>query len=228
AGMDVQGFSQIFHGHRGTFDVPSGAPATYGCVPEMFAGFWGFPESKIASAFFFIPVDINASTGLYSSDVNFGKLSVVGEFGNAIVDGTLAGVCVGLFLEALDELDHGIDVVGGANPVLGRLDAEGLTIIEEGLDEFLSVVANADTGGGSVSDDAIVDVGEIHYMIQAETTQLQETAENILKNEGAVLADVGVVVNGGAAGVHANFAGILRDERLGLAGQGIVEANFGH
>lgn len=47
-----------------------------------------------------------------------------------------------------------------------------------------------------------------------------------MKDEGAVVADVGVVVDGGAAGVHGDFARFLRDEGLGLVGERVVEADF--
>ena len=39
---------------------------------------------------------------------------------------------------------------------------------------------------------------------------------------------MGEVVDGGAAGVHGDFAGFLGDEGLGLVGEGVVEMNFGH
>ncbi len=81
--------------------------------------------------------------------------------------------------------------------------------------------------GGGVGDDAVVDVGEIHYMGEAIAAEFQEAAENVLEDEGAVVADMGVVVDGGAAGVHGDFAGFLRDEGLGLIGERIVEADFG-
>ena len=47
-----------------------------------------------------------------------------------------------------------------------------------------------------------------------------------MKDEGAVVADVGVVVDGGAAGVHGDFARFLRDEGLGLVGERVVEMDF--
>jgi hypothetical protein len=39
---------------------------------------------------------------------------------------------------------------------------------------------------------------------------------------------VSVVVDGGAAGVHAHFAGGLRDKGFGFSGEGVVEEDFGH
>jgi len=77
------------------------------------------------------------------------------------------------------------------------------------LNEFFGVIADADVLGGGVGDDAIVYVGEIHYMSEAKTAEFQEAAEDVLEDEGAVIADVGEVVDGGAAGVHCDFAGFL-------------------
>ena len=65
-------------------------------------------------------------------------------------------------------------------------------------------------------------------MSEAKTAEFQEAAENVLKDEGAVIADVGEVVNGGAAGIHGDFAGFLGDEGLGLVGERVVEMDFVH
>jgi hypothetical protein len=82
--------------------------------------------------------------------------------------------------------------------------------------------------GSGVGDDAVVDVGEIHHVSESVAAEFEEAAENVLKDEGAVIADVGEVVNGGAAGIHGDFAGFLGDEGLGLVGEGVVEMDFGH
>src|SRR5712691_10262982 len=87
ASVNVDRLTEILHGHRGALDVPAGAAATDGCVPEMLAGFGSFPEGKIAGAFFFVAVDIDAGAGLDAGDIDLGELAVVGEFGDAVVDG---------------------------------------------------------------------------------------------------------------------------------------------
>src|SRR5713101_3794026 len=102
AGVDVDRFAEIFHGHGGAFDVPAGAAAADGRVPKMLAGFGSFPEGEIAGALFFVAVVVDAGAGLDAGYIDFGELAVVGKFGDAVVDGALAGVSVGFFLEALD------------------------------------------------------------------------------------------------------------------------------
>ena len=112
--------------------------------------------------------------------------------------------------------------------MLGGFDAESFAIVEEGLDEFLGVITDADVLGGGVGDDAVVDVGEIHHVSESVAAEFEEAAEDVLEDEGAVIADVGEIVDGGAAGVHGDFARFLGDEGLGLVGERVVEVNFGH
>ena len=95
------------------------------------------------------------------------------------------------------------------------------------MDEFFGVIADADVLGGGVGDDAVVDVGEIHHVSESVAAEFEEAAEDVLENEGAVITDVGEVVDGGAAGVHGDFAGFLGDEGLGLVGESVVEMDFG-
>ncbi len=45
-------------------------------------------------------------------------------------------------------------------------------------------------------------------MVEAEAAELEEAAKDVLEDESAVVADVGVVVDRGAAGVHGDFAGL--------------------
>src|ERR1700722_5056551 len=69
-GVNVQGLTKIFHGHRRTFDVPTRAALTDGRLPEMLAGLWCFPKSKVSCALFFVAIDIDARAGLNSCHVN--------------------------------------------------------------------------------------------------------------------------------------------------------------
>ena len=56
AGVDVQRFAEIFHGHGGALDVPAGTAGADARLPEMFAGFGRFPESEIAGVVFFVAI----------------------------------------------------------------------------------------------------------------------------------------------------------------------------
>ena len=105
-------------------------------------------------------------------------------------------------------------------------DAKRFAVGEKSLHEFFRVFADADVFRGGVSDDAVVDVSEIHDVVQAKAAKLQETPQNVLEDESAVVPNMRVVVDRGAASVHCDFAGLLRDERFSLVGESIVEADF--
>src|SRR5690348_12167879 len=186
AGVDVDGVAEILHGHGGAFDVPAGAAGTDFGFPEMLAGFGSFPEGEVAGAFFFVTIVVDASAGLDATEIDFRKLAVFRKFRDAVVDRAFAGVGERLLLEALDELDHIGNVVGGANPVLGSFDVEHFAVVEKGLSEFFGVFADAHAGSGGVGDDAIVHVRQIHDVGELVAGRFEEAAQNILKHESAV------------------------------------------
>src|SRR5262250_2918248 len=77
ASVNVQRLAEKFHGHCGTFDVPSGTSRTDFGFPEMFSRFRSFPECKVARAFFFVAIVVHARAGLDASQIDFGKLAVL-------------------------------------------------------------------------------------------------------------------------------------------------------
>jgi len=65
-------------------------------------------------------------------------------------------------------------------------------------------------------------------VVQLESAQLQETPQNILEHERAVIPDMRVVVDRRPARVHAHFAGLLRYEILDFPAQRVVQLNIDH
>ena len=59
--------------------------------------------------------------------------------------------------------------------------------------------------------------------MKLESALAQEAAQNIHSDEGAEVADMAVVVDGGAAGVHADGIVRGRSELFHLAGERVVE-----
>src|SRR5579863_1246532 len=103
AGVNVESFAEIFHGHGGAFDVPAGTAGADACLPEMFAGLGSFPEREIAGVVFLVAVVIHAGAGFHTSEVNFGEPAVFRKFGDPVVDGTFAWVREAFLLKARNE-----------------------------------------------------------------------------------------------------------------------------
>ena len=71
-----------------------------------------------------------------------------------------------------------------------------------------------DAGGGGVLDDAVVHVGDVHHLHDAKAARMQEAPQDVLKHEGAEIADVREGVDRRAAGVDADFARMDGLQRL--------------
>jgi hypothetical protein len=79
-------------------------------------------------------------------------------------------------------------------------------------------------GGGRVTDDLVVHVGDVHDVIELEAAGAQPFAQDVQKGEGAEITDVGVIVDGGAAGVHADDVVARGREFLDLLRERVVES----
>ena len=130
--------------------------------------------------------------------------------------------------EVLDERDHLRNAGGGVRDVLRVLDAEGVEVLEEGALEFGGVFGDGDAGGGGVADDLVVDVGDVHDVVDGDALLAEDAAEHVDVEEGAEVADVAVVVDGGAAAVHAQRGCADWGEGLDLAAEGVEEFDRSH
>ncbi len=85
------------------------------------------------------------------------------------------------------------------------LNANHRGVFEEGLHILGGVLLNADAIARSVADNLVVHVGDVHDVVHFVSALPQEPAQKVDGDEGAEVANVSVVVNGWAAGVHADF-----------------------
>src|SRR5437667_12760719 len=124
AGVNVECFAEIFHGHGRALDVPATTAGADGGFPEMVAVLRRFPERKVSRTFSFVAVVVDARAGLNAGEIDFGEFSIVWKLGDAIVDRTFARIGEGFLLKPLDELNHVVDLVVGPDSVCVCLCAE--------------------------------------------------------------------------------------------------------
>jgi hypothetical protein len=228
AGVEIEGVAEIFHCHGGAFDVPAGAAVAERRIPRSLGGvvrgLGGFPESEVTCGVFFILVEVDAGAVFDAGEIFLGELAVGGEARDAEVPAAVLGL-VGDVLggEAFDEGNHAVDVFGGARDLLGLLDAERGHVFEEGLLEFGAELADGFACGRSVADDLIVDVGDVHDVVQFEAVEAGGAAEDVDVQKGAEVADVAVVIDSGAAAVEAQGLAIGGEERFDFSGEGVEE-----
>ena len=151
----------------------------------------------------------------------FESLPYCGKLGDAEIVRTVVGaISESLVNQLRDEVRHLRNMLGGAHQ-RGLLNADHRGIFEKCLLILRSVLLHAHAVTRRVADDLVVDVGDVHDVAHGVSALPKKSAQQVDGDEGAEIADVAVVVNGGAAGVHANFALANRAEFLHLRRHGI-------
>ena len=78
-------------------------------------------------------------------------------------------------------------------------------------------------GGLGIPNDFVLDIGDVHHVIQRVAARAQPAAQDVREHEGPEIADMGVVVDGRPAGVHPHDVVVEGIELLQLLGQGVIE-----
>ena len=176
-----------------------------GRCPRMSRRVCGLPEGEVAGGVLLVLVDIDAGAVFDAFEVFLGELAVLGETRDAEVPGAVFGLVGDVFGgELLDERDHLRDVLGGVGDVLRALDAEGVEVFEEGALVTCAVYSPMGRPAAAALR-MILSSTSVMFMTWSNGDALlaDEAAQDVDVEEGAEVADVAVVVDGGAAAVHA-------------------------
>ena len=232
AAVEVESFAEVLADHRGALEVPAGSAFAPGGGPEIFAilGAAGLPEHEVADALFFVFIGIGAlglgATELELAFIEVGELAVFRKGGDVEIDrAVLGGVGVAFGNECLD---HG-DLLGDV------LDGTGFDVWREALEEVAVVMEFFRPEAGELrerladalgfADRFVIDIGEVADMERAQAAGFEGTAEDILEDEGAEIADVGGAIDRGAAAVKAESLAIEWRDFLDFTCQGVEESH---
>ena len=125
ARVDIERLAQVLHRHRGALDMPSRPARPDHGVPEWLAFLGRLPQRKVAGIGLLVAVRVRPRAGPYAAEVGVRQLPILGEPGDPEIDGAVALVGVALFAQLEDDLGHVLNMVGGADQVLGALQAPG-------------------------------------------------------------------------------------------------------
>src|SRR5580704_8510496 len=191
--MEVEVVSQVLGGHGRAFDVPARAAGAEVGLPVILAGLGGFPEGEVAGRVLVVLVDVDTGAVGDAGEVLLGQLAVVRERGDAEIPGAIVGAVGGILRgQLLDEGNHRGDVLSGAGNDLRLLDGEGVEVFEEGFFEAGSVLADGYPGSRGVTDDLVVDVGNVHDVAGGDSLQPEEAAQHVDLEKGPEVTDVAV------------------------------------
>src|SRR5215472_2371923 len=194
AAVYVQSVAEIFHGHRGALNMPARTSRADRRFPEMLARLRSLPESEVARVVLVVAIHVHTRAGLHPRHINFRQLPIARKLRDAEIDGAVAVVGESIAGKALNQFHRVVDMLGGAGNVFGRLEIQGGAVIEIGLNVFVRILTNADVRCGGLLYDAIVHIGKVHHLNDAEPSRLQIPPQEILKNERAEISDVSKIV----------------------------------
>ena len=232
AAMDVEGQIQILLGHRRAFDMPAGTTLAPGGFPRGLAGLGGLPDGEVqrialavADTRHTIGAQV-AMAGFHLVHIAVGQLAVLGEAADAEVDIAFGLVGMAGVDQALDQLDHFRDLLGRLRTDRGVGHAGLMHVVDEGLGELRGNLCGGTAGPVRLVDDLVVHVGDVLHEGDVEAPPGQIAADDVEADEGAGIADMDVVVHGGAADVHADLA--LVDGLEFFLGAGLGVVNLDH
>ncbi len=237
AAVDVEVFSQMLHADAGALDVPAGVADAPGGVPLqglVLELALGEPEDEVVLvALVRVLLDALAHADVQVVRVEVVEDVVLFQLAGVEVDVAAGEVGVAGVHELRDNLDVLVDAVRGGLDDVGRLDVELGAVVEEGVGVELCNLHDglvlalcalehlvlAGVGVGA----QVADVGDVHDALDVVAEVAQVLLEHVLHDVAAEVADVRVVVDGGAAGVHLHDVGVVGYEFFLRAGGAVVE-----
>ncbi len=238
AAVDVELLAEVLQRHGAALDVPARvAPAPrrvpeHGLVPELGPR---EPQHEVVGVALAL-VHGDARPGAQVLPVEQREPAVAGELRD--VEAEIAPGLVGVpaRLETADEVDHVGDVFGGPADHVGHAAPEQAEVAEERpREEVGDLPDRAPLLTGALLHlvlavvrvvGEVTDVGHVHHVTDRGAGVLERAAQDVLEDVGAEVPDVGVVVHGGAAAVHADLARFQRHERLDPPPHGVVQPHL--
>ena len=241
AAVDVEVFACVLDRDRGALDVPSGiaqSPRGFPLQRLILKLALGEPEDKVVFvALVAVLVDVVTHADLQFVLIHVAENIVVVELTGIEIDIAARKVGIALIDQGLYHLDELGDAVGGGLDDVGLFDVELFGVGEERVGVELRDIHDALVLTLSAREHFILagvrvgaevsHVGDIHHAQYVISRVAQVFFEHILHDVGAQVADMGVVVDGGTAGVHLHLALFMRDEFLSGAAESIVQNHDG-
>ncbi len=229
-GADPEAFADLVEHHCRALQVPAWAAAAEGRIPcrahGLVFGRRTLPEREIPHVLLGVLVGGHARAGLEIPLVQLGQATVVLEPRDRIVDrAVVTPIRESALQQLLDQGHHRPDKLGGTGVDVGRLDAQVVAVFEERRHERRDMRLQGDARAGRRPDGAVVDIGQVHDVEHPIPARPQVPPEEVGQQEGAEVADVGVVPHRRPAHVERHLGRGQRLQRLDAPGQAVVEAN---
>ena len=227
AAVEVDGLAQMGAAHGAALDVPARTAHAVGAFPCGLAGLCGLPHGKVGGVFLQVVVHLAAQLTVAALEVVQLQVAQLAVFRVALDAEVHIAVLGNVGVAGVDQVLHDVedllDVLGGAG-----LDGGLFAVEAGGVLEVLGLKALGHFFHGSalflaLFDELVVDIRNVGNVEDLVAPVLQVAAQGVKHDQRAGIADVDIVVNGGAADIDAVLARHLRHELFFLAGQGVKD-----
>jgi len=223
AEVEIEAGSQGMHAHGAAFDVPAGAAFAPWAWPEDGAviGDARLPEGEIGQGILGVFVVADAGAGAHLLEVQMEQLAIAAAavlvFPDAEIDRAIRrAISHPAGHQRFDQGDDLRDMLRGAGRLVRTQAVQAQKILKKRGLKFRGVLGQRCLVLAHALDDFVLNVGDIHDVADVEALELQIPAQQVGKNEGAEVADMGEVMHRRAAAIesHVFAVGMARDKFL--------------
>ena len=228
AAVNVEGLTQIFAGHRAAFDMPARAATAPGRIPAWKRIVRRLPQHEIHRVLL-VGRHFHPRTRDHLVQAAARQLAVIGLGRHIEQHMAIGGIGMASSNQLFDDAQHLRNMLGGTRRHAGRQVAQGGDIFFIDARGFLGQGPDGDAALGGARVDLVVHVGDVADIgdMRVAIDVAQQPEQHIEDDHGPRIADMGEVVNRGAADIHAHVLRIDRRELVFGLGQGVEEAQ-GH
>ena len=238
ARVDVEAVAEVLHRHRRALDVPPGVAVAPRARPLQRAVGAGLLPQREVLGVTLVRVDRHLLTVSRAEPVErvARELAVAGERRDVVVDAPVDLVRVALLEQRLDQLDHVVDVLGGARVQVGAFDPHQVRVLQERVRVLLRDLGGREplVGLGELHLVAtgvrdlvrhVPDVGDVHDPPDLEPLEPERPADQVAEHERAHVPDVDVAVDGRAARVDLHGLAVDGRDVVELTREGVVQTH---
>ena len=214
AAVDVETLAQQCPRHRRALDVPAGPPPAPRAFPAGLRGVRRFPQDKI-HRIALVGRHLDAGAGDHVVGGAARQAAIVGERRHLEQHMAVRRIGFALRDQPLDHRDHLADVFGRARLVGGRQAAQRRHVVLKPARRLLRHRVDGHAALLRPRDDLVVDVGDVAHIghVIGAVGVAQQPEQHVEHHRRPRVADVGAVIDRGAADIHPHVVGIERRER---------------
>ena len=186
--------------------MPARPALAPGAVPRGLAGFLRLPQGKVQRVFLML-VHIHARAAFQIVQILPAQAAVMVKSSHTVVHVAIRGVSQSVIHQFLNQRDDLRDVFGRARMHSGGADTQRLRVDEVFGDKAFGQLRHGNAFLVGAANHLIVDVGKVLHKRNLVPAGLKIAAQHIKNDKRARVADVKIVIHGGAADIHADFSG---------------------